>query len=292
MKNRLFTKFCAFVHRKSTLVLIVGAMYCGVAVWMLLLPMVAVGQLSITSTTAVTQNFNSIGSSATATLPTGWRGGSTTYSGSATATTQAAGTSGTGILTSLSAGGFYNFANDTTASSTDRAIGFLTSGSYSSPRRIFFAFTNNTGSTITSISLSWDYEKYRSGSRAFAWTFFHGSTDTASTAATDGDQSYSADANNTTISNPPTSISKSFSLTGLSIANGDNYYLRWVYTGGSGGSTNAQGLGIDNFSITLSSGAPATSAPTVTTTAASNVGSTTATTGGNVTSDGGAAVSA
>jgi hypothetical protein len=216
-------------------------------------------QVSITSVgTAVTQDFNGMGSSSTATLPTGFKMG-TDWSTGAIATTQAAGTSGTGILTGTSAGGFYNFANGVTSSSTDRAIGFLTSSGYSSPRSIIYAFTNNTGFTVTSISLSWNYEKYRSGTRAFDWTFFHGSSSDANVAHTSGNQSYAADANNTTISNPPSSTAKSFTISGLSIDCGSTYYLRWTYTG-NGGSTNGQGLAIDDFSISLS-GNPACISP-------------------------------
>jgi hypothetical protein len=209
-------------------------------------------QVSITSVgTAVTQDFNGMGSSSTATLPNGFKMG-TDWSTGVTVTTQAAGTSGTGILSSSSSGGFYNFANGVTASSTDRAIGFLTSGTYSSPRSIIYAFTNYTGFTVTSISLSWNYEKYRSGTRAFDWTFFHGSSSNAYAANTSGNQSYAGDANNTTISNPPSQTAKSFTISGLSIANGSTYYLRWTYTG-SVGSSNAQGIGIDDFSISLTS---------------------------------------
>jgi hypothetical protein len=229
-------------------------------------------QTSIPNTTTVVENFNLMGSSTTATLPTGFKLG-TDWSSGTTATTLAAGTSGTGILTSSSGGGFYNFASGITASSTDRSIGFLSSGSYTSPRSIIYAFTNNTGSTVTSLSLSWNYEKYRSGSRDFNWTFFHGSTSTATTASTSGDQSYVADANNTTISNPPASTAKSFSITGLSISNGSTYYLRWTYTG-NGGSTNGQGLGIDDFSIKVT-----TSAPTATITGAATTSAFTTTYG-------------
>jgi hypothetical protein len=207
-------------------------------------------QLSITSTgTAFTENFDGMGTSGTATLPAGFRVGTTSdWTTGTTATTQAAGSSGA-VFT---AGGTYNFANGATASSTDRALGFLNSGSFSSPRSIVLALTNNTVSTITSLTIGFDYEKYRSGSRAFGWTFFHGSTTsstTPATAATTGDQTYAADANNTTLSDPPTTISKTVTLTGLSIAPGTNYYLRWTFTG-VGGSTNGQAIGIDNFSIT------------------------------------------
>jgi hypothetical protein len=230
--------------------------YKNIKRWLMLFCMMtvtsALSQQSITITgTPVMQDFNSMGTSSTAILPTGFKMG-TDWSTGATVTTQAAGTSGTGIVSSSSAGGFYNFANGITASSTDRAIGFLTSGSYSSPRSIIYAFTNNTGITVTSLSISWNYEKYRSGTRTLDWTFFHGSTFIANTAATVGNQSYAADANNTTVSNPPAATAKSLTVNGLSIPDGTTYYLRWTYTG-NGGSTNAQGLGLDDFSITLSS---------------------------------------
>ena len=222
-------------------------------------------QLSITNlNTASEQNFNSLGGGPEVTLPTGFRASSTasgvSWNSTITATIQSAGTTGAGVLTGSSSGGFYNFGNGVNATSTERAIGFLTSTGYLGPRSIFFAFTNNTGSTVTEIDLSWAYEKYRSGTRAIDWTFFHGATATnVNTAATAGNQSYSVDANNTTIFNPPSSTSKSFTLTGLTITNGTTYYLRWAYTG-VGGSTNAQGLGIDDFSITLK-GAATCAAP-------------------------------
>jgi hypothetical protein len=218
-------------------------------------------QLSIvTPGAAVTQNFNSMGSAATATLPTGFRvnSGTGNYSLGTSATTVAAGTSGAGILTGTSTGGTYNFANGVTATSTDRSIGFLTTGSFISPREIMLQIQNNTGANVTDLAISWNYEKYRSGTRAFNWTFFTGTNGTTWTSVSSGDQSYAADANNTTISNPPLSVNKSINVTGLSIPNGGFYYLRWLYTG-VGGSTNAQGIGIDDFSITATTPTPAIS---------------------------------
>lgn len=214
--------------------------------------------MSLTATgTPFIQNFDGIGSSGTAALPTGWRvSGGTTYSAGTTATTLAAGTTGTGALTGSSAGGVYNFANGITASSTDRAIGFLTSGGFTSPRSLMVQLTNNTGATITALTIGFNYEKYRSGSNAngCVWTFFHGSDGTTWTGASAGDQTYPADANNTTISNPPGQTAKSVSLTGLSIANGASYYLRWTYT--VAGNTSAQGIGVDDVSITAPASGP------------------------------------
>jgi len=229
----------------------------------LLLASAAHAQVSITSLdSAVTENFDGMGSSATATLPAGFKGSSVgsanqiDWATGTTATTQAYGTTGTGAVTSSSGGANVNWANGVTASSTDRALGFLNSGSFTSPKSITFAFTNDTGATITDLDIAFDYEKYRSGTRAWAWSFFHGGTSAPATAAADGDQSYPADANNTTVSTPPLSVSKTVALGGLSIAPGSTYYLRWTLTG-NGGSSNGQGLAIDNFAITAHGAAPA-----------------------------------
>lgn len=208
------------------------------------------GQILIPNATPVTQNFDGMGSSSAATLPTGFVINSTAnYSTGLTATTVAAGTSGTGALTSGSGGGCYNYGNGVTAASTDRALGFLNSGGYTSPRSIIVAIQNTGSSVITDLSINFDYEKYRTGTRAFNWTFFHGSTATAvPTSATSGDQAYAADGANAVV-NPPTTISKTVTLTGLSIPVSGLYYLCWTFTG-VGGSTNGQGIGIDNFSVT------------------------------------------
>lgn len=215
---------------------------------MSLLSLLSYAQISLTATgTAYSEDFTGMGTSATASLPNGFKIG-LDWNGGAITTTHAAGTTGTGTLTTTSSGGAYNFATGITATSTDRALGFLSSGSYLSPRSVVLKITNNTSGPITDLSISFDYEKYRSNTRAFDWTFFHGSTSAPATAEATGNQSYGSDAANVVL-NPPTVISKSITLTGLGIAMGTDYYLRWTYTG-SGGSSNAQALGIDNFSIT------------------------------------------
>lgn len=210
----------------------------------------------IPNTTPVTQNFDGMGTSATATLPTGFVVNSTAANiynyttGATTATTLAYGSTGAGAVTGTSGGGVINWANGITASATDRSLGFLTSGSVASPRSILVAIQNTGSAVITDLSITFDYEKYRSGSRQFDWAFFHGATSTAvNTAAASGNQSYPADANNTVIYNPPTTTSKTVTLTGLSIPVSGMYYLCWTFTGLLG-STNCQGMGIDNLSIT------------------------------------------
>jgi len=220
---------------------------------LVLLSFGAHAQLTLTGSGAVTQDF-SLGTSATAALPTGFQlagGASPTYGNAAntTATTQAGGSSGTGALSSSSAGGAYNFANGVTASSTERALGFLTSGSYSSPRHILLAVRNGTGQTLSSLLVEFDIEKYRTGTRAFDWQFFTSADGTTwSAVLPDGSQAYAADAAIAVV-NPPTTTSKAVTLTGLNLADAGTLYLRWSYVG-NGGSTNAQGLGLDNLRLT------------------------------------------
>ena len=213
------------------------------------------GQILIPSTTPVTQNFDLIGNAGTATLPTGFKvSTSANYTTGTTVTTLVAGTTGAGALTGTSGGGVYNYANGITATSTDRAVGFLTSSGFASPRTIMLAIQNTNASTMTDLSITFDYEKYRTGTRAFDWTFFHGATATLiNTSTVTGNQSYGVDGANAVV-NPPTSISKTVTLTGLSIPTNGLYYFCWTYTG-LAGSTNSQGLGLDNLSITAAFGA-------------------------------------
>ncbi|WP_428937083.1 beta strand repeat-containing protein [Fontivita pretiosa] len=209
-------------------------------------------QVSIGPGLLVTENFDSLGSAQTATLPSGWRFGSSTdfSTGFSLQTTQSAGTTGTGSITSTSAGGYYNWGTGTNATATDRAVGFLTSSSFTSPRHLFAQLSNNTGSTITSLSIAFDLEKYRQGTRAVDITFFSGTDGLNWTPIAAGNHSYPADSVNTVVVNGPSVVSKSgIVVSGLSIAPGGSYYLRWTYTG-VGGSTNGQGLGVDNFSLT------------------------------------------
>jgi hypothetical protein len=192
------------------------------------------------------QNFDGLttGTNLSVLDSSGWKLGqaSPTWAGGTSALTQVQ----SGALTGSSSGGSYNFRDGTTT--TDRSIGFLTSTSFTSPRAIMLEIDNQTGVIIDELSINFDYEKYRSGTRAFTMSFFHSSNGNTWTSASSGNHSYAADANNTTIYSNPLITSKSVLLTGLSISANTKYYLRWDYVG-SGGSTNAQAIGLDNFTI-------------------------------------------
>ena len=219
------------------------------------IPAPSIDYLNIASLgTAVIESFDGMSTSATANLPQGFKVSDQTsspdFSTGKIATTLAYGNTGTGVVTGTSSGGIINWANGATAVATDRSLGFLTTTSgFISPNSIILKIYNNTSTSINSLDISFDYEKYRSGTRQCDWTFFHGSSTNPTTSAIDGDQSYIADGVNTLIYNPEYTNSKNVSVTGLNISIGGTYYLKWTYTG-LAGSSNSQGIGIDNLSIT------------------------------------------
>jgi hypothetical protein len=222
---------------------------------------VAQAQVSINGSAAVVENFNTLGASATAALPSGWKmsaaGAGTTagYSTAAnvTATTQA----GSGSSTS---GGRYNWGDGATA--TDRAIGFMTSGSYASPSGIMAQYQNNTGGTISTLILTFDIERYRINTAAAQVTFFSSTDGTTWTSQTSGDSgAFTTGSSSYTLTAPSqTVVSKTVTITGLSIASGSSIYFKWNFnTTGS----NSQGLGLDNVSVTATTSSGGTP-PTVT----------------------------
>jgi hypothetical protein len=206
-------------------------------------------QISIASTTPVTENFT-IGTTATASLPANWKmsaagaGSSTlsyTASGNLTATSQAA-NSGTPAT-----GGRFNWGDST--NTTDRAIGFMTSGSYASPNAIQAFYRNTSGSQINDITIAFDFERYRINSAAASVTFFTSTNGTSWTSRTAGDIATSAfpTGTNSYTFTGGTTVNRSVTLSGVNIAAGGDFYVMWLVntTGG-----NSQGIGLDNVSLT------------------------------------------
>jgi len=182
-------------------------------------------------------------------LPTGWVVGTGTsfYLGHSH-TDQSAGTTGLDALNSTSKGGIYNFANGDNAISPDRSVGFLSDLSSVQNKNLLVGFHNNIGSTIAELHLSYDIEKYRTGTRSNDIHLFYGFDGLTWTEITDGLQHFDADTA-TAVVNPPTTISKSIGLTALSIADQSDLYLRWFYTAST--FTTCQAIGIDNFQLSL-----------------------------------------
>jgi autotransporter-associated beta strand protein len=211
---------------------------------------------SLTSGTTYTQTFDSISTSAALALPTGWLSSMTSAAASvnnyATAQTTLTGAYGT-VANSY---GTYVFAD--TSTSADKALGFQgTSNLNSSYGNIYFAFTNNTGSVINKIDLTWNYEKFRAGTSAangagaFIFSSSNSPTSTYSTTygQAAGNSSFTSDASTSAFYFNATEIkqAKSVSLVGLNLAAGATYYLDWSYKGNV---SNLAELALDDFTLT------------------------------------------
>lgn len=195
------------------------------------------GQVSLTvSGTAYTQNFTSFTATNAASLPSGW---SATFTG----TSNYAGY-GTGSSTT---GGIWSYGVDATGANTERALGALRTGGAGN---IAFtvSFTNNIGSTITSLNISYNFEQWR-----YANTSGFAVTQTNIGSSVSGlDQNGVASGTNGTVA----STAKSLNLTGLNIANGTTFTIVWTTTDVTGADN---GIAIDDFSLTPTTTATGTS---------------------------------
>lgn len=112
-------------------------------------------------------------------------------------------------------------------------------------------YSNDTGSVIDSLTLSFDINRYRLNTNAATVSLFTSLDGTTWTAQTGGNVSLTSGANSYDFSLSGSSFTSVFSqsvtLTSLNIANAGNLYVRWSF---STGSANSQGLGLDNVSLT------------------------------------------
>ncbi|MFN2531820.1 MAG: DNA/RNA non-specific endonuclease [Pyrinomonadaceae bacterium] len=204
--------------------------------------------------TSVTQDFNTLASSGTSsTTPAGW---GFIESGTAANTTYNAGTG------SSNTGDTYSFGN-----TADRALGGLRSGALNPI--IGASFTNNTGGTITSLSISYIGEQWRAGvANRNAADRIDFQISTNATSLTTGTYT---DVDSLDFSSPNINVAAgaldgnanhtlvSSSITGLSIPNGTTFFIRWTDFDIAGSD---DGLAIDDFSLTAN-GTIADTAPFV-----------------------------
>lgn len=210
-----------------------------------LLSSLSFAQISLLAGSTYTQNFDALASTGTAndqtTLPSGW---SMLESGANANTTYAADNG------SSNAGNTYSYG---TTAATDRALGGLLSGNLTP---LFGAsFTNNTGITLTSITINYTGELWRLGTASRTdqldfslsldatslsigtWSDINNLDFVTPNTATAGAKDGNAAGNRTAIS---------FTITGLSIANGATFWIRWS----DFNATNADdGLAVDDFSL-------------------------------------------
>lgn len=231
--------------------------------------------VSLTSLgTAYTQDFNTLANTGTSsTVPAGW---AFSESGTSANTTYTAGT-GSG-----NTGDTYSFG---ATGNTERAFGGLLSGNL--VPTIGACFTNNTGSSVTSLAISYTGEQWRLGAsgRGADRIDFQYSTNATSlttgtwtdvdaldfsspiTTGTVGALDGNAAANRTSIN---------FTISNLNIASGTTFFIRWNDFNVSNAD---DGLAVDDFSLTPMGGGGGTPALSVNnvTVAEGNSGTTAAT---------------
>jgi uncharacterized protein len=226
------------------------------------------GSISLTTLdVAVTENFdtlsNTAGSTTNTNLPNGWyitEGGGGARDNEAYAVDT--GGSTTGDIYSYGAAG-----------STERALGQLRSGTLIP---LFGAkFTNNTGATITSLSVSYNGEEWRLGTAGrtdqMNFEISTNATDLSTGTYTNvaalnfvTPDTVTTGAKNGNAAGDRTALSST--ITGLSIPNGATFFIRWNDQDASGAD---DGLAVDDFSITPHGGVP-TPTPTPTPTLSIN----------------------
>jgi endonuclease G, mitochondrial len=203
------------------------------------------------------QTFDTLGASATATLPTDFRldrpATVRTLGTFATATTATTATGGTS-LSSTATNGAYNLG--ATANSGDRAVGFLSSGSATASGNLYVQLANTTGGPLTGLTISYDVEKYRQGSNVagFCFQLYSSTNGTSWTSAGPAFlTSFPGDAGSGNAGYPtaPGAVqSVSNQTLDVPVPNGASLFLAWNYSVCSGTTTtNAQALAIDNISI-------------------------------------------
>ena len=215
---------------------------------------ISFAQTAIPNTTAVTQNFDAM--AATTTLPSNWKMHASTsspnYSTASGSVTQFA-TGGTPAT-----GGTYNFG----ATTAERSVGAMTSSGFASPNNLLGYFRNTNSNAITDLTIAYDAERFRINSAAASVQFFYSLNGSTWTAVTSGDiatSSFPTGTSTYTFASPTIINKTNITISGLNIANGSDFYLRWNIntTGG-----NSQAIGIDNISVTATFAAGCTAPST------------------------------
>jgi len=209
--------------------------------------------------TTYNQNFNAIGATATAALPTNWRVSknnitTATVGSFASATNATEQSSGNGMA-STAADGIYNFGAGIGSSATDRAIGGLSSLTGSKSVTMFLYLKNNGTTSINDFSISFNIEKYKNGSNAAGFTlqmYYSSDGNTWNSAGSNFKGSFiGGDLDNNGYVTAPQGTSTINDVMNLSLSAGNDFYLAWNYTVNSGTTTsNAQALALDDVSIT------------------------------------------
>jgi hypothetical protein len=213
--------------------------------------------LALRAGVPVTEDFDSIGDSATATLPEFWKADKLTtvrVVGTWADALDACDQAGSKIGGTASAG-IYNYGATTPA--TDRAVGFLSSGSGTKSGNLYAQLVNKDSTAIEEIEISYSVEKYRDGKNPSGYQiqlFYSYDGENWTSAGEDFLTTFDADEENVGYDDAPdVTVHVSGTLTlETPLGVGANLYLAWNYSvQATTTTTNAQGLGIDDVEIVV-----------------------------------------
>ncbi len=223
--------------------------------------------ISLSTSTAYTQNFDGMGVPATSTtastVPLDFRVDNTSTStaadvrkvGSFAAAVATTARAGGASLSTSAANGTYNFGAGTASlGNGDRAIGFLASGTATASGNLYAQLVNNGASALAGLRISYNVEKYRNGSNAngFRIQMYYSPDGVTWTSAGDTFKTaFAPDANNNGFATAPgASVAVTDQVLSVSIPAGTTFYLAWNYSVTAGTTvTNAQALAVDDISI-------------------------------------------
>ncbi len=216
------------------------------------------GQINIVAGGTATENFNSLGASSTASLPTGWKAQKTTYVRDATLSYSTAATAvelaGGNNIANTATGGIYRFNADSVT--TESSLGGISSSSASKTVAFMSYFNNNAATTISSFTISYNVEKFRGGNNTAGFTIdllYSTNGTTWTSCGAPFITSFTADASTAGYTLAPTTstaVSGTYTPSGA-IPQNSKFYFAWRYSVTSATTTsNAQALGFDDISIT------------------------------------------
>ncbi len=214
--------------------------------------------LPISAGAPVSEGFDSIGTSAAATLPQGWKADKPAsvrsvgvFADAGTATERAGGHN----LSATAQNGIYNFGAPETGDE-DRAVGFLSSNSGTASGNLYVSLVNAGETAIDSLNIEYTVEKYRRGSSPQGYQIqLHYSPDgvTWTSAGASFRTEFEADADNMGYNVAPgetVPVSGTLELSGSPIPVDGLIYLAWNYSVREGTTiSSAQALAVDNVVI-------------------------------------------
>lgn len=151
--------------------------------------------------------------------------------------------------------GWHCFDVDASTSITDRALGVQPTASFATPGSIVLRVQNNTGSTITSLEVSYNALYFNDQGRANTVAFGYSSDNLVYTSVPALTVTSPTTADITPVWTPNV---KNTTISSLSVTNGGFFYLRWAFND-SLGSGSRDEFALDDISLTATTGTPSAS---------------------------------